>query len=110
MTAFTATLTLEQQTELEELLALRQPCSIRESADRPELRFEMREITSTEHRRALLEEFLARHRHTSGLIRVAHAKGTHPLSAINLAQHLVEQGFEVEPFHGGLSSSPARSA
>lgn len=105
MIALTATLTQANHKELIDVLGLRQACLVRESADRPELWFEGIEILTSRERVDFIENFLGRHRHMTGIIRVAMARGGHPLSAESLAAHLGSRGLAVEAFHARLSGA-----
>lgn len=105
MIALTATLTANGIDELTQILSLRKPVIIRESADRPELTFEALAIETNDRRLKLITSFLEQNQHTTGIIRVANATGVSPLSAEALTKHLRERNLDVEAFHAGLSDT-----
>ena len=102
MVALTATLTKTNCKELVHVLGLERPHVVRESSDRSELTFESLEMPVLADRVEFIKTFLGQHRHTTGIIRVAMARGQHPLSAESLAATLKSHGFAVEAFHSSI--------
>ncbi|MEB3159946.1 MAG: ATP-dependent DNA helicase RecQ [Synechocystis sp.] len=101
--AFTATADLDQQSQIIQGLALRQPQQFQVSPFRPQLRLTVKTVLSERCRRHHLLQLLDKHPQHSGLIYLRTRK-----TAIALAQWLISQGFKTAAYHGGLAASQRR--
>ena len=101
--AFTATADSDQQSQIIQGLALRQPQRFQLSPFRPQLRLTVKTVLSERCRRQQLLRLLNKHPHQSGLIYLRTRK-----TAIALAQWLTTRGFKTAAYHGGLAASQRR--
>ena len=97
--AFTATATPEVRTDIGHVLGIPEDRHWVFGFHRPNLRFDVVPVQRHSEKLTLLTRFLHRHPDWAGIAYCSTRK-----SVDALANHLVERGFAVAPYHGGMTS------